>query len=297
MNSTSSLIALCAVVSGLACSSESDPDWTVGAGAPGSAGMSSNRAGAGGAGAGPSSSGAATGGSLQQAGAGGSPSAGGSPVNGVGGAGVGGAGVGGAGVGAAGVGAAGVGAAGGSAAGGRSAGGSGGGNGTAGGAAAGAGPVDGATLFAANCAACHGTQGVGGTRGPELQHPVRDYSAWVVRHGLPGTGFPAPMAIITPATVSDANLNLIWDYLAKPAQPTTGKALYLDYCGNCHGADGKGGPTGRNILNELSKLKTQVRNGAHLGQFSMRKDYMPAFTTTQISDAELNLIYTYVDSL
>jgi mono/diheme cytochrome c family protein len=69
------------------------------------------------------------------------------------------------------------------------------------------------------------------------------------------------------------------------------------YCGNCHGADGKGGPTGRGILNELAKLKSQVRAGAHLTQFGMRKEYMPAFTTAQISDAELNLIYTYVDGL
>jgi len=126
---------------------------------------------------------------------------------------------------------------------------------------------------------------------------VRGYSAYIVRYGLPGTGFPGPMTIIAPAKVSDADLTLIWDYLDEPAQPTTGQALYHDYCANCHGADGKGGPTGRGILNELGKLKSQVRKGASLGQFGMRKDYMPAFTAVQISDAELNLIYTYVDAL
>lgn len=161
----------------------------------------------------------------------------------------------------------------------------------------GSGPLDGAALYASNCAPCHAAQGVGGPLAPEIQHPVRDFSSWVVRNGLPGAGFKLPMAPFTTAELSDSNLTLIWDYLDKPPQPTTGQALYHDYCANCHGADGKGGPTGRAITNELAKLKQQVRSGASLGQFAKRKNFMPAFTTAKISDAELNLIYTYVGSL
>jgi len=97
--------------------------------------------------------------------------------------------------------------------------------------------------------------------------------------------------------LSDADLTLIWDYLDKPPQPTTGQTLYHDYCANCHGADGKGGPTGRGITNELAKLKSQVRSGAGLNQIGTRRNYMPAFPTSRLSDAEVNLIYTYVDSL
>lgn len=97
--------------------------------------------------------------------------------------------------------------------------------------------------------------------------------------------------------LSDSNLEAIWDYLDQPPQPTSGQALFLDYCANCHGADGKGGPTGRNILNELNGLKTLVRQGAHGGEFEMRREYMPAFSATRITDTELNLIYTYVESL
>jgi mono/diheme cytochrome c family protein len=174
------------------------------------------------------------------------------------------------------------------------------GAGAGGGATAGAGgnvPLDGPSLYMANCQACHGIQGVGGPLGPELQHPVRDYSAWVVRHGLPGSGFPKPMEVVGPEKLSDASLELIWSYLDQPPQPTTGQALYHDYCGNCHGADGKGGPTTRNILNELAKLKEQVRKGTHLGEFAMRREYMPMFSTSRLSDAELDLIYKYVDSL
>jgi len=105
------------------------------------------------------------------------------------------------------------------------------------------------------------------------------------------------MAAFAPNKLSDAQLTLIWDYLAQPPQPTTGKALYEDYCANCHGADGKGGPTSRAITNELANLKAQTRKGSKLGQFQQRREFMPAFTTTQLSDAEVNSIYTYVDSL
>jgi mono/diheme cytochrome c family protein len=173
--------------------------------------------------------------------------------------------------------------------------------GGAGGSSAGAGgtsgAMDGPSLYLAKCAACHGQQGVGGPLGPEIQHPVRDYSSWVVRHGRAMTSFPAPMLAVPTGELSDSALEKIWDYLDAPAQPTTGQALYLDYCGNCHGADGKGGPTMRNILNELGALKDMVRKGAHPGEFDMRREYMPAFGMDVISNSELDAIYQYVDSL
>ena len=132
---------------------------------------------------------------------------------------------------------------------------------------------------------------------PEIQHPVRDYATWVVRHGRAETTYPKPMEIVGPNELSDADLMLIWDYLDKPPQPTTAQGLYLDYCGNCHGADGLGGPTTRNITMELDKLKDNVRSGTHPGEFDMRKEYMPAFSTTRLSDAEVQMIYDYVESL
>ncbi len=214
--------------------------------------------------AGSSGTGTSTGG----ASAGGSPSSGGSPV-------------------------------GGSSAGGSSFGGcSGGSLGTAGTSAQGGGAaLDGKGLYDANCKTCHGEQGAGSTDGPDIMHPVRDYSSWVVRNGRAQTTFPKPMEKYGTDKLSDAQLMLIFDYLDQPLQPTTGQALYDDYCANCHGKDGKGGPTQRPITNEVSKVTTIVRAGKNAGKFSMRRDYMPAFPATDISDAELMLIKTYVDSL
>jgi mono/diheme cytochrome c family protein len=271
-----------------ACSGSDEGDSNVG-GSPGSgatAGTSGNVGGT--AGSGSSAGGSSAAGTP---GAAGTSSAAGSGVGGSSaGAGQGGSSSGGAGAGAGGTATAGAGGGGGGS------GGSGGGQAGSAGAGGGA-AMTGEALYTSKCAACHGAQGVGGTLGPEIQHPVRDYAAWVVRHGRSSTAFPAPMVAVTPQELSDAALTSIWDYLDSPPQPTTGQALYKDYCANCHGADGKGGPTMRSIVNELGKLKSIVRQGAHPGEFDMRREYMPVFGTDVISNAELDLIYTYVDSL
>lgn len=156
----------------------------------------------------------------------------------------------------------------------------------------------GTRAFQIHCLMCHGEQGVGTILGPEVQHPVRDYSTWVVRNGLPGVGFTKPMEIIPPEMLTDADLTLIYEYLDKPPQPTTAEGLYKDYCGNCHGADGKGGPTTRDITGaDVEPIEEVVRQGTHLGMFDERNEYMPAYSTTLVSDAELQLISDYVDTL
>ena len=158
-------------------------------------------------------------------------------------------------------------------------------------------PTDGVGLYGFHCAKCHGEQGRGGMNGPDIMHPVRDYSTWVVRNGRAMTTFPKPMEKWGTDKLSDAQLTLILDYLDTPPQPTTGAELFHDYCANCHGSDAKSGVAMKNLPNEVGELKEQVRKGAHPGEYDMRQEFMPVFSTMRISDADLDKIYMYVDGL
>lgn len=154
------------------------------------------------------------------------------------------------------------------------------------------------------CVGCHGTNGEGAPAtatmgGPEIKHPVADFATWVIRNGRAHPDFMEPMPKFPTDMLSDANLQGILSYLSAQPKPTTGPALYLDYCANCHGANGAGGVTMRSLLNVtmMSALTTSVRNGHHAGEFSNRRDFMPKWTAAQLSDAELQLIFQHIQSL
>jgi mono/diheme cytochrome c family protein len=158
-------------------------------------------------------------------------------------------------------------------------------------------------LYGAVCASCHGPRGEGVSgKGPDIQHPVRDFATWVVRNGRSGNpGFPGQtMAAYPQATLPDATLTGLFDWLSTPAlpKPTTGQALYKDFCANCHSATGTGGTAAHNAKGQtLTKALQMVRSGHSLTQFSSRTGYMSKWTTSELTDAEVGLIVTYLDSL
>lgn len=162
--------------------------------------------------------------------------------------------------------------------------------------------ISGEELFLSVCAPCHGQEGEGTALGYALQHPVRDYSTWVVRNGRPPGNEELPgsaMAAYAEATVSDAQLEEIWDYLDAFPQPTTGQALYFDYCRNCHGEDAAGGVTGVNLRDEIegfADVLENVREGED-APYEMRSLYMPGFAATVLTDAEVQLIADHIASL
>lgn len=112
----------------------------------------------------------------------------------------------------------------------------------------------GASLYAHNCAACHGSQGNGGVGVPlalpDFQSSVSDdFLARTIRHGRPGRVMPAFK------NLSDQDIDLLVKHLrswnaaeVKPTKVTVrpgnvqrGKQLFTKNCTACHGAQGEGG--------------------------------------------------------
>lgn len=162
--------------------------------------------------------------------------------------------------------------------------------------------VSGEEFYLSVCAPCHGNEGEGTALGYALQHPVRDYSTWVVRNGRPPGNPELPGGVMNaygPETLPDETLEEIWDYLDSFPLPTTGETLYLDHCRNCHGEDAMGGITGVSVLTAEAMLELfeKVREGENVGLYELRAEAMPRFDPSRISDAEVQLVADYLATL
>jgi cytochrome c oxidase cbb3-type subunit 3 len=130
------------------------------------------------------------------------------------------------------------------------------------------------TLYADNCAACHGVEGHGGAA-IALANPLYlaiadDQSIRkVVANGASGTSMPA-FAQSSGGMLTDKQIDILvseirsrWgqqgildganppSYAAKSAgNPANGLVAYGTYCASCHGAQGQGGPKGSAITND-----------------------------------------------
>jgi cytochrome c oxidase cbb3-type subunit III len=134
--------------------------------------------------------------------------------------------------------------------------------------------VDFGTLYAENCAACHGPDGRGGAA-IALANPVYlaivDQSSMraVIADGVRGTSMPA-FAQRAGGMLTEKQIDAIvsgirsrWrdpaalagvhppSYAATSAGDVNrGAAVYQTFCQACHGADGRGGPKGSDITND-----------------------------------------------
>jgi cytochrome c oxidase cbb3-type subunit III len=131
-----------------------------------------------------------------------------------------------------------------------------------------------ATLYAQNCAACHGDNGRGGAA-IALANPVylaiadETVIRKVIATGVRGTAMPA-FAESAGGLLTDKQIDVItheigsrWSrpgilnganppsYAAKSAGDSHhGESVYKTYCESCHGQDGRGSPKGSAITND-----------------------------------------------
>ena len=134
-------------------------------------------------------------------------------------------------------------------------------------------PNDGARIFSANCASCHGLDGRGGERAPdiagkrEFQKLSNANLAKIVREGVPGTGMPSFRSL------RDAKIQAVVMHLRAlqgegspsplPGSPTAGKVLFFGKagCSECHMVNGGGGFIGSDLsAYGRSKLASEIRD-------------------------------------
>ena len=112
-------------------------------------------------------------------------------------------------------------------------------------------------IFGSNCVGCHGLDGTGSQRAPNIvSNPqVQKLSAEemfrIVSDGVPGTGMPSFKSLGPPAIRSTVayvrSLQGKNSVATLPGNPKQGKTLFFGAaeCGNCHMAGGRGGFGGR----------------------------------------------------
>src|SRR5579872_5394033 len=128
--------------------------------------------------------------------------------------------------------------------------------------------------FASRCAICHGADGRGGDRGPNLvEGRDRDRSKEqiqsIIRKGVPGAGMPA---FQLPTSVEAELVDFVYSLTAPAAESGisgdvgAGKALFWGrgHCGDCHTIQGRGRVLGPDLTSigrtrTLAELEDSLR--------------------------------------
>jgi cytochrome c oxidase cbb3-type subunit 3 len=121
--------------------------------------------------------------------------------------------------------------------------------------------LEGKQIFASSCAACHGLDGRGGERAPDIatrrktQRLSEVKLARIVSAGLPGTGMPSFHSLGASAIKSVVSYLRTLQGEGKsaslPGNPQKGESIFFakSGCSDCHMVGGKGGFLGPDISN------------------------------------------------
>lgn len=179
------------------------------------------------------------------------------------------------------------------------------------------------TLYANNCAACHGPDGKGGAA-IALANPVylaiADETAMraIIANGVHGTSMPA-FAQHAGGMLTDAQIVVItngirarWSrpgilaganppsYAATSAgNAQRGESVYRTYCESCHGSGGKGGPKGSAITNDAFLALTSdqgLRTIVIAGRPELHAPDWRGYAPRPLSDQEVTDVVAWLAS-
>lgn len=149
------------------------------------------------------------------------------------------------------------------------------------------------------CSSCHGPDGEGTSLGPDIRNPADwGYGAYVVRNGRGEMDeFASPMSAYSADIIDDVTLDEVWTWLGAAAKPADGAGLFARFCANCHDADGSGGRAEHAVGIDQAEIRASVREGNGGENYGASTEFMPAFGTDLITDAELDLIVEHIGTL
>lgn len=165
----------------------------------------------------------------------------------------------------------------------------------------------GKVLFGDNCAACHGTNGVGTVDKQGLFAPILNDDDWLFGGKIDDihasiTGGRQAVMVAHKDTLSAAEIDTLANAVAA-GKPTSTPLFAEKGCTACHGADGKGMQAmgSANLTDgvwrfdgSVEGIKYTIANGVNAGP-GARVAVMPSFQAAgKLSDAEMKKLAVYV---
>jgi cytochrome c oxidase cbb3-type subunit 3 len=165
----------------------------------------------------------------------------------------------------------------------------------------------GKVLFGDNCAACHGTNGVGTVDKQGLFAPILNDDDWLFGGKIDDihasiTGGRQAVMVAHKDTLSAAEIDTLANAVAA-GKPTSTPLFAEKGCTACHGADGKGMQAmgSANLTDgvwrfdgSIEGIKYTIANGVNAGP-GARVAVMPSFQAAgKLSDAEMKKLAVYV---
>ena len=108
-------------------------------------------------------------------------------------------------------------------------------------------PTDGPTLYANNCAGCHGLGDSSAKSGATVTRIINGIANVPSMNGL--------------SALSTADIDAIAAFLATAPAPTTPEGLYAANCASCHGADGSGGTSEHDVRGDSARKISEAIQG------------------------------------